>query len=168
MEIKPRHGKSLEGNKEDTWPIQPGQLPSQGAASGSSPAPQQLGRLSCLGSTWAAGSPGPDPAAPPALYKGGASCALPSSHRAKTPSAPAPTAPCARGFGARRKGAGKNGLFVDLGVFSFIFAADKWARRLPWEGEGKPWLFSQSSPIKGRGEASGDGAVGGRRRVAPL
>lgn len=34
----PRHGKSLEGNKEDTWPVELGRLPAQGAASGSSPA----------------------------------------------------------------------------------------------------------------------------------
>lgn len=44
----PRHGKSLEGNKEDTWPVELGRLPAQGAASGSSPA--LLGRLGCLSS----------------------------------------------------------------------------------------------------------------------
>lgn len=49
----------------------------------------------------------------------------------QTPSAPAPAAPRARGFGARRKGGGGrgwgggNGLFVGLGFFSFIFAAEQ-------------------------------------------
>lgn len=47
-ENTPRHGKSLEGNKEDTWPVELGRLPAQGAASGSSPA--LLGRLGCLSS----------------------------------------------------------------------------------------------------------------------
>lgn len=86
----------------------------------------------------------------------------------QTPSTPALAAPRARGFGARRKGGGAGVGWGEWpfcgfgGFFPSFLLQSKWAQRLPWEGGGKPWLFSQSSPTKGRGEAGRDGAVGGR------
>lgn len=122
----PGHGKSLEGNKEDTWPVELGQLPAEGTASGSSPAL----------SAWQA-----------QLLQMGQASSIP----AKTQGAPAPTAPYAHGF-ARQKGEKVAFLWGLVGTFSFFSPRRKEGNT--WHGGWSEEELGDSGDVAVGGERS--------------
>lgn len=109
----PRHGKSLEGNKEDTWPAELGRLPAEGTASGSSPALQGLAASAPTDGTG-------------------------QQHPCQNPGMgipPSPTAPCPHGFAAGQKWGGKVAFLWGLdGIFFLLLPAEKRRKYLARSG----------------------------------